>query len=164
MYYYFKSRDVLIANLALVDTAREHAVLLDAVDGATDGRDALDRFVRGFVRFHLADLELFRVGYVWSQVVGLDPDAVDDSVNPGIIAVFDRLEALLAADREAGRIGSAVPLRRVVAAAYTNALGLVSLLSVCDAAGQRFFHDPDDMVDTVVAGLVAGAYGPTGLT
>lgn len=159
VYYYFRSRDALIATLAVEDTAREHEALLAALDGATGGRDALGRFVRAFVDFHLGDLELFRVGYVWGQVVGLDPDEVDASINPGIVGVFDVVEAALEADRTLGHIAPDVPLRRVVAAAYSNALGLVTLLSVCDSAGQRFLHTPEDMVDTVIAGLVAGAYG-----
>jgi AcrR family transcriptional regulator len=158
VYYYFASKDALLSALAVEDNAREFAALQAALDEAVDAQAALSGFVRAFVAHYKNELELFRVGYVWSQVVGMDPTEVEANVNPGINALLDQLEARLSAARDAGHVREGVNLRRIALGAFTSALGVMCLRALVDAADQNLHHDLDDLVTSVCDALVSGVF------
>lgn len=158
VYYYFESKDDLLRTLALEDSEAEYRAVRDAIDAAPPGPAVVRAFVRAFVHHYAEDLEIFRVGYVWSQVVGLSPDEVDATVNPRMVDVFSAFERRLLDDAGAGRLRSGVSPRRFGVVAWMSALGLVTTLSVVESAGQRLLHDTEDLLDELCDALVHGAY------
>jgi TetR/AcrR family transcriptional regulator len=158
VHYYFASKEALIRQLALDDAHAEHDAVMQAIERAADGPGVLRDFIRAFVEHYADDLEMFRVSYVWGQVVGLDPDLVDAQINPDMVALFTRLTQRLDAERVAGRLRPDIHTRRLAVVAWTSALGIVSTLSVCDAAGQRLLHAPSDLVDALSDALIRGAF------
>ena len=67
--YHFPSKDRLLVELALLGVAEESAAMIAAVAPARSAAEAVQRFLRASLAFHLADLERFRVIYVRAQVV-----------------------------------------------------------------------------------------------
>jgi AcrR family transcriptional regulator len=67
--YHFPSKDRLLVELALVGVAEEAEAMIAAVAPAESAAEAVRRFLRASLAFHLADLERFRVIYVRAQVV-----------------------------------------------------------------------------------------------
>jgi AcrR family transcriptional regulator len=67
--YHFPSKDRLLVELALLGVAEEAEAMIAAVAPARSAAEAVRRFLRASIAFHLADLERFRVIYVRAQVV-----------------------------------------------------------------------------------------------
>lgn len=162
VYYYFKNKDAVLRTLSLHDHAAECNAIVEAVEQSEPGPATIGAFVRALVHHYADELELFRVGYVWSQVVGLDPDSVDEEINPGMGRVFGALQDRLLVEQRAGRLRAEVDTRRLAVVAWTSALGLLTTLSVCDAAEQRLMHDTDDLLDELVGALCFGVFEPGG--
>lgn len=162
VYYYFKNKDAVLRTMSLHDSGVECGAIIDAVQAAPEGSAVIGAFVRAFVHHHADDLEVFRVEYVWSQIVGLDPDDVDATVNPNMGRVFGALQERLLVEQRAGRLREDVDTRRLSVVAWTSALGLLSTLSVCDSAQQRLLHDTEDLLDELVAALCFGAFARDG--
>ena len=161
VYYYFKNKDAVVRTLGVEDHEAECNAIVQAVEGAPEGPAVVGAFVRSLVHHYADDLEIFRVGYVWSQVVGLDPESVDENVNPGMGRVFGTLQERLLAEQRAGRLRAEVNTRRFAVVAWTSALGLLTTLSVCDSAQQRLMHDTDDLLDELVEALCFGVFEPS---
>ncbi|HSY41654.1 MAG TPA: helix-turn-helix domain-containing protein [Polyangia bacterium] len=67
--YHFPSKDRLLVELALLGVAEEAEAMIAAVAPARTAAEAVRRFLRASLGFHLADLERFRLIYVRAQVV-----------------------------------------------------------------------------------------------
>lgn len=67
--YHFPSKDRLLVELALLGVAEEAEAMIAAVAPARSAAEAVRRFLRASLVFHLADLERFRLIYVRAQVV-----------------------------------------------------------------------------------------------
>lgn len=78
-YYYFDSREHLIAELADRVLAREAAALVEAAYRAESPPQAAGEVLRTRVRFYTEDLEAFRVVYLWPLVIGT-PDGFSEQV------------------------------------------------------------------------------------
>src|SRR5262245_22192692 len=67
--YHFPSKNRLLVELALEGIVEESDAMIAAVAPARAAADAVRRFVRANVAFHLEDLERFRLIYVRAGVV-----------------------------------------------------------------------------------------------
>src|SRR5262245_57929930 len=67
--YHFPTKDRLLVELSLEGILEESDAMVAAVENAKSAADAVVRFVRANVAFHLADLERFRLIYVRAGVV-----------------------------------------------------------------------------------------------
>jgi AcrR family transcriptional regulator len=67
--YHFPSKERLLAELMLVYMADEADAMCAAVARARSGSDAIRRFLRASLKFHLDDLVRFRLMYIRAQVV-----------------------------------------------------------------------------------------------
>lgn len=161
VYYYFESKDDLLRSLAMQLSREEQAAVSQAVTASAPGPGILRDLVVAYVGHHRASLELFRVQYLWSQVVGLDELDLDTEVNAGMIALFDRVEQHLLAARDAGALRPGAHPRRLAVAAWMAAQGFVSTLALLDSGGTGLLHGVDDLLqelgDTLVRGAAASA-------
>jgi AcrR family transcriptional regulator len=67
--YHFPSKDRLMVELALLGITEESDAMIAALVRARSAADAVRRFLRASLAFHLGDLERFRLIYVRAQVV-----------------------------------------------------------------------------------------------
>jgi TetR/AcrR family transcriptional regulator len=158
VYYYFRSKDDLIRTLAFEECRAECRAVREALDAAPSATAAVESFVRAFVAHYVGNLEMFKIGYVWSQILGLDPEKVDDTVGPEVNALLDALVERLTKEQVAGRVRPHIHLRRFALTVWTSALGVVTTMSVLDSAQQRLRHDPGDLVATLTSALCHGVF------
>ena len=78
-YYYFESRQHLVAELADRVLAREAAALTEAAYRAPAPAAAAAEVLLAKVRFYSDDLSSFRIVYLWPRVLGV-PDGFDAEV------------------------------------------------------------------------------------
>lgn len=81
-YYYFPSREHLVAELADGILAREAATLVEAGLRATDPAQAVEDVLVALVAFYADDLDAFRMVYLWPQVIGTPPGFHSEVLGP----------------------------------------------------------------------------------
>lgn len=159
VYYYFDSKDALIRELVMELAAEEQGVMLEAVEGSPEGPALLRRIVEAYVAHHLVSLDLFKVQYLWSQVMGFGEGGGDDEVNQGMVALFDAMEARLVQEQDAGRLRATVHPRRLAVASWMAAQGVVHTLALLHSSGSALTHDAGEVVEELAAALSEGAFG-----
>jgi AcrR family transcriptional regulator len=157
LFYYFESKDDLLAALTAERLQAESRVLLDAVESAPSGIDALAELARAHVGFHRDDLESFRALERWVLASGVRDRLLKDAVYPGAARVNDALETRLAEDERGGRLRRGAEPRRLANVAYTSAHGLLTLAASIESLGGRLRFDLDELLDETCATLVHGA-------
>jgi AcrR family transcriptional regulator len=127
LYYYFRSREEVIGELAVAVLRREVEVLSRVVIAAETGIDGLAALVRARVEHHLADPDGFRILYVWAPVLGDPQRLLMSEVYPLSAVVNTTLEAKLQRDRKAGLLDPDADPRRLADLAWLTAQGLLGL-------------------------------------
>ncbi len=158
VYYYFDSKDALIRDLVLELSMAEQRAMVEAVETAADGPALIEAFLAAYVDHHLQSLELFKVQYLWSQVMGFGEGDGDAEVNEGMGALYGALERRLKRDQEAGRLRADAHPRRLGVALWMAANGVVHTLALLDSAGTSLLHDARTLVAELGDALTAGAY------
>ncbi|MCA9572729.1 MAG: TetR/AcrR family transcriptional regulator [Myxococcales bacterium] len=158
IYYYFDSKEALIRELVLGLAATERQVAREALDRSPDGPEVLGGFMRAYVEHHLVSLDLFKVQYLWSQVLGFAVGDGDAEVNEGMVALFDAMEARLRHEQEAGRLRPSANPRRLAVSAWMAAQGVVHTLALLHSGGAGLTHGAGAIVDELVAALTVGAF------
>ncbi len=150
LYWYPSKRD-LLAALFLPWLEEEAKVATAGLPLPGDREASVSAFVRAVARFHLSDLDRFRLMYLAPQVIRQGPGQADDGrfvtdVHP----VTDRLYGALA--RHLGRGDAA---RREAFAIHAAVLGQVLMIALADALEDPLKHGADEVVDALVATLSA---------
>ncbi|WP_223753509.1 TetR/AcrR family transcriptional regulator [Myxococcus sp. RHSTA-1-4] len=135
LFYYFRSKEELVGELAVEGLAREVEVLEAAVASASGGVEALAALVRAKVDLYAEDLDAFRVVYLWPQFLGRQSGSQRERVYALSARLNDALEARLQADARAGRLAPGFQPRRLANVAWTVAHGLLSLVAGLENAG-----------------------------
>ena len=144
LYWYPSKRD-LLAALFLPALEAEADVAIAALEGVTGRAAAIGGFVDAVARFHLADLERFRMMYLAPQMTPQRQDApsLTDEVHP----VTDRLYAALARHLDGDRAGAL--------AVHAAVLGLVMMFALADALDDPLKHGAGDAIAALKARLSA---------
>ena len=156
LFYYFDSKEDVIAALAGSILAAEGEVLLDAVRSAESGVEALCALARAHVEFHRSDLSAFRIFSLWTQTAGVQRALLASDVYPAAARVNDALAKRLAADQRAGRIHRDAEPRRLANVAYLAAHGLLALLASLEGLGGNTRFSLDELLDETCALLRRG--------
>lgn len=147
--YWFPKKDDLIGAVAVPAMRDEAEAALAVMKAAPDEAEAVRAFVRTVAKFHLSDLNRFRLMYVAPQM-GANPgvklsDSVAGQIHALTSSVYDELQARLVK----GGGFSAIEARRAAVAIDMAVLGLVMMVAITDAMGDPLLHDPDDLVETM---------------
>jgi len=127
LYYYFRSREEVIGELAISVLRREALALGRVVIAAETGIEGLAALVRARVAHHLADPDGYRILYVWAPVLG-DPQRQWMSEVYSLSAVVNTtLAAKLQRDRKAGLLHPDADPHRLADLAWWTAQGLLGL-------------------------------------
>jgi TetR/AcrR family transcriptional regulator len=159
VYYYFTSREEVLGSLAVDIFEGEVAQLERAIEQAGSGVAALEALVRAKVDRYGADLDAFRIAYVWPQLVPLPPALLQERIYPLSARINDTLEQRLVADRRAGRLHRSLHPRRLANLAWITAHGLLALVASLDAAGGSTAASLDQLRDEACALLRRAAAG-----
>ncbi|HEX8703470.1 MAG TPA: helix-turn-helix domain-containing protein [Myxococcaceae bacterium] len=154
VFYYFRSKEELVGELAVEQLEAEVAVLEAAVASAANGVEALAALARAKVDFYAEDLAAFRVAYLWPQLIGLAPELLRERVYPLSQRVNDALEARLREDARQGRLAPGFEPRRLANLAWTTAHGLLSLVAGLERAGGNTRHTLAQLRDEACALLL----------
>jgi AcrR family transcriptional regulator len=163
LYHYFSSKESLMGALIASLLEEEVTALLTAVEHADSDQAILDVLIRAFYDHYSGNLDAFRTVYCQSQVygahaLGLGEQIVRDEINPRTHRLFDCLEARMSNDRAKGP--ERKHLRQLAFVAWTSALGLLTMLSVADAADDPLIHSDADLLDTLVRVFGEAQAGP----
>ncbi|MCE9670674.1 TetR/AcrR family transcriptional regulator [Myxococcus stipitatus] len=151
LFYYFRSKEELVGELAVDGLAREVEALEAAIAQATSGVEALVTLVRVKVDLYAEDLESFRVVYLWPQFLGGPGAAWRERLYALSARLNDALEARLQADLKAGRLGQGLQPRRLANVAWTVAHGLLSVVAGMENAGGNTRHTVSQLRDEACA-------------
>lgn len=152
LYHYFPSKDALERSLVVALLDEEVEVLVAAVQAAKAPGQVLGTLIRAFYQHYVHRLDAFRMIYTRQQLnlaseLTLDPETIHEEINPLTRRLFDVLEERLAGagSGPSHRVGK----RRLAFTAWTAALGLVTILSVTEAAGDPLVHGTPALLDTL---------------
>jgi TetR/AcrR family transcriptional regulator len=154
VFYYFRSKEELVGELAVEQLEAEVAVLETAVASAASGVEALAALARAKVDFYAEDLDAFRVAYLWPQLIGLAPELLRERVYPLSQRVNDALEARLREDARQGLLAPGFEPRRLANLAWTTAHGLLALAAGLERAGGSTRHTLAQLRDEACALLL----------
>ncbi|HJL15852.1 MAG TPA: TetR/AcrR family transcriptional regulator [Sandaracinaceae bacterium LLY-WYZ-13_1] len=157
VYYYFDSRDELLAALLLDWLRAETEACLAAVEAASGGVAALEAVVRAYVAHHRRDLASFRILQAWSAGAGDWSELFEREIVPLSWRLMGRLEALLREDAEAGRLHPDAHPRRLANLALMLAHGVVNITAFTEGVGGTMRFGLDAMVEEACATLRRGA-------
>jgi AcrR family transcriptional regulator len=157
VFYYFRSKEELVGELAVEQLEAEVAVLEAAVAGAASGVAALAALARAKVDFYAEDLDAFRVAYLWPQLIGLAPELLRQRVYPLSQRVNDALEARLREDARQGLLAPGFEPRRLANLAWTTAHGLLALVAGMEQLGGGTRHTLVQLRDEACALLLRAA-------
>jgi len=157
VFYYFRSKEELVGELAVEQLEAEVAVLEAAVAGAASGVAALAALARAKVDFYAEDLDAFRVAYLWPQLIGLAPELLRQRVYPLSQRVNDALEARLREDARQGLLAPGFEPRRLANLAWTTAHGLLALVAGMEQLGGGTRHTLAQLRDEACALLLRAA-------
>jgi TetR/AcrR family transcriptional regulator len=157
LFYYFRSKEDLVGELAVEGLAREVEVLEAAVASAPGGVEALSALVRAKVDLYAEDLDGFRVVYLWPQLLGRQSDAQRERVYALSARLNDALEARLQVEARAGRLAPGFQPRRLANVAWTVAHGLLSLVAGLENAGGNTRYTLTQLRDEACALLLRTA-------
>lgn len=148
-YYYFRSREELVAALADQIAAEEATVITRAAYAAPDGAGAVDSALRTLVEWYLEDLDRYRLLYQWPAVIGIVPGFLEQTIEPrrqqALTVLEQRLSDGLPEVRDQDRHLSAVTL--------ATAHGLVATLAGMDALGADLRDQAPGLVEVASAAL-----------
>ena len=157
VFYYFRTKEELVGELAVEQLEAEVAVLEAAVAGADSGVAALAALARAKVDFYAEDLDAFRVAYLWPQLIGLAPELLRQRVYPLSQRVNDALEARLREDARQGLLAPGFEPRRLANLAWTTAHGLLALVAGMERLGGGTRHTLVQLRDEACALLLRAA-------
>jgi AcrR family transcriptional regulator len=166
LFYYFATREALAHAVMLDINLKEVAAIRSRIDqsstvgqqsGAVDSENVVDAIVRAYVDFYLPILELFRASQVWALTLAPPEDGYT-TINAAMIELFDCVEAMFKADKDAGLTYPDVHPRRAAVTIWNSAGGLMATVALLDGVETEFLHRVDDMVDELCAVLRRGIY------
>lgn len=141
--YWFPSKQALVSAMFASWLHAETEAALAALKSSMSHEEAVAAFVVGITRFHLSDLNRYRMMYLVPQTLGKDSSSkLSEQTLDRIHAETDRLYQGFARYLP----GDTVKARQQAVVVHSATLGLVLMLSLADGVGDPLKHDQDDLV------------------
>ena len=162
LYYYFNSREVLLAELILREQLDCASVVHAAVEETTNGADAVEQLMRTVFARYRERLDLFDLAYrvsVTPDIQALvNPEALE-RVRPANDLFYGGAEKRLRADQRAGRFSRKRDARRFAFTAHTAVLGVLGMKAMTEAVSDPLVHSDQDLIDDICKTFRATASG-----
>lgn len=150
--YWFPGKRALMAGLFLPWLEAEAEALETALAQVSGEGAAVSAYLRTLVRFHLSDLDRFRMMYLVPQTLGRGT-ARDLAPDARVYAITGRIYGVLA-ERLDGPPDAA---RREAVAIHAAGLGLVTMLALGEGLGDPMKHGPEALTEALIARLTKGS-------
>lgn len=152
LYHYFPSKEALLGALVTSLLNEEIDGVLTAIDKTPRNAGILGTLIRAFYRHYIHQLPAFRAVYCQIQIMplsqmGMDEKTISEKVNPETRHLFDEIEKRLCVPGT--KPAQRRQLRRLAFSAWLSALGLITMLSITDAANDPLVHSDADLLDTL---------------
>lgn len=148
--YWFPSKQALVSAMFASWLHAETEAALSALESSGSAKEAVAAFVREITRFHLSDLNRYRMMYLVPQTLGRDASSkLSEQTLDKIHAETDRLYEALARYMP----GESVKARQQAMVIHSSALGLILMLSLADGVGDPLKHDQEDLVNELIERL-----------
>lgn len=148
LYYYFSSKDVLVFELVF-STLEGHAQAVQAaVANAETGGEALGAIVRETVHAFTAQMDDFRLAFMFGQVAGsagIQWSAEQFArIRPLNAMIFSGAVALI----EKGQaVGGKIEPRLLAFLAYLSAIGLLTMKGMVEAQGDPLVYSDENLIN-----------------
>jgi len=167
LYYYFPSKDALVFELVYGTLERQAVAVRDAVKDAPDGGAALAAIIRETVTGYGAQLDDFRLAFLFGQVAGAGAMTWSREqfarVRPLNDMILGRAAALLREPAPGGGRAAGVDPRLLTFLAYLAAVGLLTMKGLVEQMGDPLLYSDEQLVEglarvfTTAAAPVSGA-------
>lgn len=148
--YWFPTKRDLLSGMFLPMLQAESEVAVNAVSNAKGRNEAITCFIRAVARFHLGDLDRFRIMYLLPQTtVSKSEDRRDLNVSDDIHSVTALLYGALA--YHLGTDQGAT--RQEAVTIHSSVLGLVLMFALTDSLDDPMKHSVTDLIETLIACL-----------
>jgi signal transduction histidine kinase len=152
----FASPKDVLRELALRSFDELADALVQSVEGARSGSDAIKRFVQGYVEYHLNRLDRFRavtmMRQIWGdEAFGLDVDAERQKMITAVRRGIDPLEKALLKDRSPSERSGGIHPRRLAFTATIVSMGFCTLRGLTQ--GHGFSHSDRDLLNEITGAL-----------
>ena len=98
LYYYFESKEALVAELANESLQLEFMALSGAVQIVGSGVEALVSLLRTRVDFFLDDVDAFRIVHVWAPALGLQTQLAQSNTSRQVATLLSAIGHRLSAE------------------------------------------------------------------
>ncbi|WP_417666786.1 TetR/AcrR family transcriptional regulator [Roseibium sp.] len=157
LYWYPTKRD-LLAAMFLPWLEAEARTAEEAVANVVAKPEAIAAFVRAIARFHLDDLDRFRMMYLAPQTTGMRSTGRGASVTgEEVYQVTGRLYGALARQLCGNDHSNGDAARKQAVAIHSAVLGLVLMFALSDALRDPLKHDAADLVEALIDSLTHNA-------
>ena len=148
--YWYPTKHDLLAAMFLPWLEAEAEMACQAVSMSSNRTEAVSSFVRSVARFHLSDLDRFRMMYLVPQTTSAkSPDrqklVAGDKVYPVTGRLYGALANHLGGDPESAR--------KEAVAIHSAVLGLVMMIAFADALRDPLKHKLDDLIQSLIDAL-----------
>jgi AcrR family transcriptional regulator len=149
--YWYPSRQELLVAMLIEWLKAEAKVAAQSVVGVDTREEAITSFVEAIAKFHLGNLNRFRMMYLAPQTLKSGEQAAPDTnVLQKVHATTDRLYEALSIHLEGDRQCA----RQHAVAIHSAVLGLVLMFGLADGIHDPLKHSEDDLVASLVARLI----------
>lgn len=149
--YWFPRKEDLLVSVAIPALRDEAQAALSAMVAAPDSAAAVRGFVTAVGRFHLSDLDRFRIMYIAPQQGdrrGTElPSMVSDHIHALTATMYNELE------RHLGGSAHATERRRQAVAIHMAVLGFVMMVSLTETMGDPLLHAHGDLLNSLASML-----------
>ncbi len=148
--YWFPSKSDLLAAMFVDWLGAEAYEAETSLESAATANEAVEVFVRAITRFHMGNLDRFRMMYLAPQTLKTGvQEAKNTKALERIHATTSRMYGAFAAHLD----GTLEQSRQSAFAIHSAALGLVMMLGLSEGIGDPLKHSEDDLVTALIAKL-----------
>lgn len=148
--YWFPNKQDLLAAMFLPWLEAEADIAAASVAKASDRDEAIRGFVQCVAKFHLGDLNRFRLMYLLPQTIKPSSETQKDiGLVERVHPVTDKIYGAMAAHLE----GNEVPARREAVAIHSSVLGLVLMFGLADSLQDPLKHSENELIEALVSRL-----------
>lgn len=162
LYYYFDSKDALLFELVFASYEAQAKAVRSAVERASDGGEALRAIVGETIRFFAANLDDFRLAFLFAQVAGSGAVKLSAEQFARVRPLNDLL--LKGATQKLTAAGAPPAESRLIAfLAFLSALGVLTMKGLVESMNDPLAYTDDQLADglaSVFEAAVGGSRAP----
>jgi len=159
LYYYFESKDALLFELVFASYEAQAKAVQAAVEKAADGSEALRAIVRETINTFAANLDDFRLAFLFGQVAGSGAVKLSAEQFARVRPLNDLLLKGATQKLEAAGALPAEP-RLIAFLAFTSALGVLTMKGLVESMNDPLAYPDDQLVDGLASVFEAAVRAP----